>query len=63
MPKIRTTKSISKRLRTNKKGTISKLHASYRHLLAKKSSNRKRQHKDRTEGLDKSDLKRLKNLI
>ena len=62
MPKIKTTKSLSKRIKT-KKGKILKLHASYRHLLAKKSGNRKRQNKDRTEIMAKSDLKRLKKLI
>ena len=62
MPKIRTLKSLSKRVKV-KKGKVLKLHASYRHLLAKKSSNRKRQHKDRTETMSKGDLKRLKQLI
>lgn len=63
MPKIKTTKSLSKRLRINKKGKILKLHGSYRHLLAKKSGNRKRQFKDTEETIDKSDIKRIKNLI
>lgn len=62
MPKIKTTKSLNKRLKA-KKGKVLKLHASYRHLLAKKSSNRKRQNKDRTETMASSDLKRLKKLI
>jgi ribosomal protein L35 len=62
MPKIKTLKSLASRIKV-KKGKVLKLHAGYRHLLAKKSSNRKRQNKDRTGSMDKSDFKRLKQLI
>ena len=42
MPKLKTNKSASKRLRLTKKGKLRGFKAGKRHLLTSKSSNRKR---------------------
>jgi len=62
MPKVKTLKSLANRIAKKKRKTL-KLHIGYRHLLAKKSGNRKRQNKDRKEGINKSDLKRIRKII
>ena len=62
MPKVKTLKSLANRIAKKKNKTL-KLHIGYRHLLAKKSGNRKRQHKNNTEQIKKGDLKKIRKII
>lgn len=62
MPKQKTLKSLTKRLRLKKKKVL-RLHGAQRHLLAKKSSQKRRYRKDKREKIHTSDFKKIKKLI
>ena len=62
MPKQKTRKAAAKRFRITKTGKVMRRHAKMRHLLERKSKQRKR--RLRQAGLvSKSDLKRIKVML
>jgi large subunit ribosomal protein L35 len=62
MPKLKTCKSAAKRFRKTKKGKFTRHRAGKSHLLAHKTSKRKRG-KRRTGTVSHSDLRRLEALL
>ena len=61
MPKLKTNKSVSKRIRITKSGKFLKMRAGKRHLLQHKSSKRKRhlRESDLVSGSMEKQLRRL----
>jgi len=62
MPKIKTHKGASKRVRVTKTGKIKRRKAFQSHNLEKKSSTRKRVYR-RSQGVAKADIKKIRKLI
>lgn len=64
MPKLKTNRSVAKRLRVTKNGKIKRFRAGKRHLLSSKSAKRKRRLRKAvmTKPLDARRLKRLLGL-
>jgi len=62
MPKIKTHKGTSKRVRITKTGKVIRRKASQSHNLEKKSSTRKRGYR-KSQSVAKSDVKRIRKLI
>ena len=61
MPKLKTNKSVQKRIRVTKSGKFKKMRAGKRHLLQSKSSKRKRhlRESDFVSGAMEKQLRRL----
>ena len=61
MPKLKTNKSVQKRIRVTKSGKFKKMRAGKRHLLTSKSSKRKRhlRESDLVSGAMEKQLRRL----
>lgn len=62
MPKLKTNKSVAKRIRVTKSGKFKKMRAGKRHLLQGKSAKRKR-HGRRSELVSGSFEKHLRRLL
>ena len=62
MPKMKTHRGAAKRFKKTKTGKIKRFHAYHSHLLEKKSPKRKRKLRGSTL-VDKSDLKRVDQLL
>lgn len=62
MPKIKTHKGMSKRIRKTKTGKIKRRSAYISHLLEKRSSKRKRSHQG-VKSVSKGDQKRILRLV
>jgi len=60
--KVKTRKSVKKRFKKRKTGSIKRAVAGYGHLLRKKSRKKKRKAKKGTQ-VSKGDLKRISKLI
>ena len=61
MPKLKTNRSVAKRLRLTKSGKLKKRNAGRRHLLGKKTRKRKRhlRHSGYISGVDAKKIRRL----
>ncbi len=62
MPKLKTNKSVAKRLRKTKSGKFKKMRAGKRHLLNDKSSKRKR-HLRKGDYVDSTFNKQIRRLL
>lgn len=62
MPKLKTHKGLSKRIRITKSGKLKHLRAMGRHKMLIKSSDRKRKYK-REQNVSKADDNKIKRLI
>jgi large subunit ribosomal protein L35 len=62
MPKLKTNKSAAKRFKRTAKGGFKRSHSHLRHILTKKSSNRKRQLRGTTMVHD-TDVDRLRQMM
>ncbi|MCF7854387.1 MAG: 50S ribosomal protein L35 [Candidatus Pacebacteria bacterium] len=62
MPKLKTRKSAAKRIKRTATGKFRRYQANKRHILTKKSSNRKRRLRGDT-AVDKTDQKRVRECL
>lgn len=62
MPKLKTNKSVAKRVKITKKGKIKKRKAGRSHILGKKSRKRKRKMR-KSSYLSSADEKRIRRLL
>ena len=62
MPKLKTNKSIAKRVKITRKGKIKKRTAGRSHILGKKTRKRKR-HMRRSSYLSASDAQRVRRML
>lgn len=62
MPKMKSKRSLNKRIKVHKSGKVTRSQAKTSHLFNNKSTKQKRQLRKQT-GMDKSDVKRYKDVI
>jgi len=62
MPKVKTHKGLSKRIKKTKSGKFKHLRAMGRHKMFSKSNDRRRKYK-RDQNIAKADIKKVKKLL